>query len=214
MFFNDANLSILFSDGYLSQFDFKSKLRIILELINDTSEEDVFGESVVRWKITKEGRELIKRIVVENYKKIEEKEVLDESDDKDIYKGMVTKYLEYCLRHEDFIIKTDSSVDIRRIGLKNINNLENQPLYAICRVHTKTGVATFIGYDPDNLYPDDDDRRGSFLITTKDAVLNIISHCNIVETPESDDGYTTLYFVSPTHLIPKLPDSYNIIIRK
>ncbi len=108
MFFNDANLSILFSDGYLSQFDFKSKLRIILELINDTSEEDVFGESVVRWKITKEGRELIKRIVVENYKKIEEKEVLDESDDKDIYKGMVTKYLEYCLRHEDFIIKTDS----------------------------------------------------------------------------------------------------------
>lgn len=210
---SDAGSGFLFSDGYLSHFDFRGKLKIILDLINDTSEEDVFGESVVKWRISDEGRKLVKAIAIKQYLEAEEKQTVDESDTKSIYRGMITKYLEFCLKHEEFIMKSDNSADIRRLGLRNLNSPENiKLLYGICRVHD-SGVATYMGFDPDDPYPNKDNDRGEFLITSEEAAINSIAHCNIVVTPMVDE-YKTIYFISPHHIIGNLPDDYNIIVRK
>jgi hypothetical protein len=214
MLWNDEdNLNnFLFSEGYLAHFDFRGKLKIVLDLINETSEEDVFGETVVKWRITEEGRKLVRKIATDLYKENQEKSVLDESDEKNIYKSMVIKYLEACLNHEEFIIKRGSASDIRRLKLRNPQS-GSQVLYGVSRIHD-SGIATYIGLDPDDLYADDDKERGELLITTEEAVLQIIAHCNIVVTAEVDH-YKTTYFVSPSHLLPSdLSDDYNIIVRK
>lgn len=210
---SDNSAGFLFSDGYLAHFDTKSKLKIILDLINDTSEEDVFGEVVVRWRITDEGRELIRSLSVEAYKDRYDKTSIDESDEKGIYRMIVARYLDVCLCHEEFIMKSDNSQDIRRIGLKNLAESQNiELLYGIGRIH-ENGIATYIGFDPNNLYPNDDDKKGQFLITTEKEVMEVMSHCTVIVTPEVK-GHRTIYFVNLNHLIPTdLPEGYEVSTR-
>lgn len=209
---NDGS-SLLFSDGYLGPFKFKDKLKLILELINETSEEDIFGE-IVRWRVTPEARKNIVGDVTAIYQENYEVKDLDEKDRANIYKLTISKYLEYCLCHEEFLMETDSSTDIRRLGLGKLNQPGHPDiLYGICRIH-ETGIATFIGYNPDNLYPEGNDKKGDFVLTTEEYAMRIINRCNIVITPEMN-LHKTIYYLNPTHLLPlTIPKDYEVIINK